>query len=203
MSIRPGLDALFEAISRLDPALALQLVAGLEREVVATTLSTVPGGVAAEVHEYFQWRNGLRPDREREEELFPGGVMLSLDEALADYGRLIGVAHQVARQAGVPASSIWNERWVPLFRHSAGGAYHVTMAGEGGRSTAPVFAVSQDDPGAAWLAYDSLTALVCTVTECFTTGAYVAIDGVVREDPLRAAAIIRAQNPVRIGAASS
>ena len=54
--------------------------------------------------------------------------MLSLDEALADYRALCETAAQVSRQAGVAASAIWDEHWMPLFRHPVGGAYHVTVA---------------------------------------------------------------------------
>lgn len=164
MSIRPALEALLAVLASADRPLATQLAAGLGRTEIERKLATLPGAVAAEVHDYFEWRNGLRPDRDREEELFPEAVMLSLDEALADYRNLVAMAQQVASQAGVPADSIWNKKWVPLFRHPAGGAYHVTIAGRVPVATAPIYAVTLQDPDAASLAFDSLTSLVRTAT---------------------------------------
>jgi cell wall assembly regulator SMI1 len=198
MSIRPVLDALADTLRRVDTPLASQLSEGLASDVIAARLSSLPGHVATEVHDYFAWRNGLRADRAREEELFPEAVMLSLDEALSDYQALCGMAAQVSRQAGVPASSIWDERWLPLFRHPAGGAYHVTVAAGTAVDRAPIFSVVQEDVSAAAVACDSLEALAATGNECFTSGAYVADNGMIREDRQRAAAIIRAHNPVRM-----
>jgi hypothetical protein len=198
MSIRPALDTLAATLQRVDAPLAAQLSEGLDRDVIAARLSTLPVRVATEVHDYFAWRNGLRLDRAREEELFPDAVMLSLDEALADYRVLCDVAAQVSQQAGVPASTIWNERWVPLFRHPAGGAYHVTVGADVTIERAPVVSVMQEDVSAASIAFDSLTSLAVTVNECFSTGAYVAVDGAIQENRQSAAAIIRAHNPARV-----
>lgn len=164
MSIRPALEALLEALAVADGPLARQLAAGLDRGEIERKLATVPGAVAVEVHDYFEWRNGLRLGRDRDEELFPGAVMLSLDEALADYRSLVAMAQQVESQAGVPAASTWDERWLPLFRHPAGGAYHVTIAGTAAAATAPIYVVTLQDPDATSLAFDSLTSLVLTIT---------------------------------------
>lgn len=196
MSIRPVLDALAGTLQRVDGPLASQLSEGLARDQVAARLSTLPVHVAAEVHEYFAWRNGLGPDRDREEELFPEAVMLSLDEALADYQALCGAAADVARKTGIAASAIWDEHWLPLFRHPAGGAYHVTIGGATAIDRAPIVSVSQEDVSAASIAFDSLEALAATVNECFSTGAYTADEGAIREDRQRAAAIVRARNPM-------
>lgn len=198
MSIRPVLDTLADTLRRVDAPLASQLSEGLAREVIAARLSSLPVHVASEVHDYFAWRNGLPADRAHEEELFPDAVMLSLDEALADYRALCDVAAQVARQAGVPADTIWNERWLPLFRHPAGGAYHVTVGADVSVERAPIVSVLQEDVSAASIAFDSLAALAATVNECFSTGAYLAADGLIQEDRQRVAAIIRAHNPARV-----
>jgi hypothetical protein len=203
MSIRPVLDALAATLQRVDAPLASLLCEGLDRELIAARLSSLPVRVAAEVHDYFAWRNGLSLDRAREQELFPEAVMLSLEESLADYQALCDMAAQVSRQAGIPASTIWDERWIPLFRHPAGGAYHVTVATAQPAEHAPILAVVQQDPSGASLAFDSLTTLAATLTECFHSGAYRAADGVIEEDRQRAAAIIRAHNPARVQSASA
>lgn len=202
MAIRPVLDTLAETLARVNAPLASQLVTGLDRELIAARLATLPVRVAAEVHEYFAWRNGLSVDRTREEELFPEAVMLSLEEALTDYQALRDVADQVSRQAGVPAASIWDERWVPLFRHPGGGAYHVTVAGDAAAAHAPIWSVLQEDPSSASLAFDSLATLAATVNECFITGAYQANVGAIEEDRQRAAAIVRTLNPARVESAT-
>jgi len=198
MSIRPVLDTLATTLRRVEAPLASQLTEGLSRDVIAARLSTLPVRVATEVHAYFEWCNGLRADRAQEVELFPDAVMLSLDEALAEYRALCDVAAQVSRQAGVPADTIWHERWLPLFRHPAGGSYHVTVGADVMIERAPIVSVLQEDVSAASIAFDSLTSLATTVNECFSTGAYVAADGMIQEDRQRAAAIIRAHNPARV-----
>src|SRR5688572_2773652 len=111
MSIRPLLDALAATLQRADAPLMSQLSGGLGRETIAARLSTLPVRIAGEVYDYFEWCNGLRRDRDREYELFPDAVMLSLDEVLAEYRALTEMAAQVSRQAGLPASAIWHERW--------------------------------------------------------------------------------------------
>ena len=164
MSIRPVLDSLTATLRRNNPPLVAQLADGLDPDTIARTLSSLPVQVAAEVHDYFAWHNGLRPDRTTEHELFPEAVMLSLEEAIAEYHMLRSVAAQVSSQAGVPASTIWDERWLPLFRHPAGGAYHVTVAGTHAADRAAILSVLQQDPASASVAFDSLTALARSLT---------------------------------------
>lgn len=203
MTIGPALEALADTLRRAHPALASQLVAGLDRELIAARLLTLPVRVAAEVHDYFAWRNGLSLERTREEELFPEAVMLSLEEAIAEYETLRNVAAQVSRHAGLPASSIWDERWVPLFRHPGGGAYHVTIAGDEAGDRASIWSVVQEDPSSASIAFDSLTTLARTVDECFASRAYTAKEGTIEEDRQRAAEIVRRLNPARVQGATA
>ena len=165
MSIRPVLDTLAATLQRVDAPQAAHLVEGLDRAVIATRLSTLPVQFAAEVHEYFSWRNGLRSDRRTEYELFPEAVMLSLDEALADYGMLRTIAQQISQQAGVPESTVWDARWLPLFRHPAGGAYHVTVGGPSGVPQAPILSILQEDVSGATVAFESLEALIQKANE--------------------------------------
>lgn len=202
MVIRPVLDALLETLQRVNAPLASQLVTGLDPELITARLATLPKRVAVEVHDYFAWRNGMSLERTREEELFPEAVMLSLEEALAEHEMLRGVAEQVSRQAGVPSSSIWDDRWVPLFRHPGGGAYYVTVAGDEPAEHAPIWTILQEDPSSAAIAFDSLATLAATVNECFTTGAYRANEGTIEEDRQRAAEIIRKLNPARVESAT-
>ena len=198
MTLRPLLEQLADTLRRADAPLMSQLSEGLDRETIAATLSTLPVRIAGEVHDYFEWCNGLRDDRDREYELFPDAVMLSLDEAIAEYHALTRMAAQVSQQAGLPASAIWHERWLPLFRHPAGGAYFVTVGADVTIDRAPIVSVLQQDVSGASIAFDSMAALGATINECFSTGAYVAADGMIEEDPQRSAAIIRAHNPARV-----
>jgi cell wall assembly regulator SMI1 len=159
MSIRPVLDTLLITLQRVDPPQASLLVEGLDRELIASRLSSLPVHIASEVVEYFAWRNGLRADRQVEYELFPEAVMLSLDEALTDYRMLCDIAANISKQAGVPASMVWDERWLPLFRHPAGGAYHVTVGGAAPAVHAPILSILQEDVSGASVAFESLETL--------------------------------------------
>ena len=160
MPIRTALDTLAATLQRVDPPQAALLGEGLDRETIAARLSTVPVRFASEVHEYFAWHNGLRPDRQAEYELFPEAVMLSLDEALTDYRTLCDIASSISKQAGVPASMVWDERWLPLFRHPAGGAYHVTVGSAAGAAQAPILSILQEDVSGASVAFESLEMLI-------------------------------------------
>jgi hypothetical protein len=202
MSIGPELDVLLAALTRADAPLTTWLATGVSRADIATRVGSLPLRLADEIHDYFAWRNGLRTTRDADYELFPGFTMLSLEETLADHRGLIDTANQVAQQAGVPASSLWDERWFPLFR-DAGGDYHVTLADAHPASTAPIYAVTREDPGSAYWAYDTLTSLIQTVADCFQAGAFKAVGEIVEEDRPRAAAIVRAHNPERMKRAAA
>lgn len=202
MPIRPVLDTLATTLQRRYAPLASQLSEGLDRDTIAARFSALPVHVAKEVHDYFEWRNGLRIDRDSDHELFPEAIMQSLDETLSDYQMLCGLAATIAAQAAVPASTIWDERWVPLFRHPAGGAYFVTVGADVSVDRAPILSVVQQEASSASIAFDSLTALIATVNECFDSGAYVARHGSLDQDPQRAAAILRVHNPAMVNTAS-
>jgi hypothetical protein len=165
MSIRPLLDTLADTLQRKNEPLASQLSEGLDRDTIAARLSTLPVHIAAEVVDYFSWRNGLRADRQIEYELFPEAVMLSLEEALTDYRLLCGVARKISAESAAPASMIWDERWLPLFRHPAGGAYHVTVGDVAAIQRAPILSILQQDVSGASIAFDSLEALMRNVIE--------------------------------------
>jgi hypothetical protein len=197
MAIRPALDALLDTLTQLDLPLAGGLAPGVARAEIDAPFRGRSLRLADEVFDYFGWRNGLRTSRDSEHELFPGFAMLSFQEALADYRMLLASAARVAERAGVPAASLWSARWFPLFR-GAGGDYHVTLTAADGAATAPIYMVVREDPESAYLAYDSLTSLIQTVTACFRAGAFQIVDGLLEEDRLRAAAIVRAHNPERM-----
>ena len=167
MSIRPALDSLAASLERVDPRQASHLVAGLDRDLIAATFSSLPVRFASEVHEYFAWRNGLSADRDTEYELFPEAVMLSLDEALTDYRMLCEIAKGIAQQAGVPPETVWDERWLPLFRHPAGGAYFVTVGGDSPIERAPILSLLQEDVSGAFVAFDSLEELVRKANDAY------------------------------------
>lgn len=194
MTLRAALDELLDTLT------------GVEAPIVAALADRPDVGhpfrgagdlvIADEVREYFRWCNGLRHDRVTEIELFPNAVMLSLDEALADYRRLTAMAASVSAQTGLPADAVWKAGWLPLFRHPAGGEYHVTLAGKPAKA-APIFSVAIEDPEAALPAFDSLTTLVQTITACYRAHAWRACaDGTVSEDRSRAGEIIRELNPL-------
>ena len=197
MPISPALDALLAALTRADAPLMKWLATGMSQAEIGARVESLPLRLADEVHDYFAWRDGLRTTRDADYELFPGFTVLSLEEARADYRMLVDTANQVAQQTGVPASSLWNERWFPLFR-DAGGDYHVTLADARPAPTAPIYAVVREDPESAYLAYDNLTSLIQTVAACFQAGAFMAVGEIIEEDRSRAAAIVRAHNPERM-----
>lgn len=182
MSIRPALDALLEALQDAGVPLVASLAPGLSRREIDAGASALPGRLAAEVIEYFEWRNGLAPDRGADLELFPEGIPMDLEEAVTLYRMQRDAAEQVAKQAGVPSNDLWHERWFPLF-HNGAGDCHVTALAAGPAATSPVHAINNDDRQTS-RTYDSLTALIEHVTARWKSGAYsISEAGVVAEAP--------------------
>jgi len=180
MSIRPALEALLEALQDAGIPLVASLAPGLPRAEIDAKMASLPGRLAAEVVEYFEWRNGLTLDREADVEFFPQGIPLSLDEAIAQYGLQRNVASQIAQQAGLPAGDIWNERWFPVF-HNGAGDYYLTLLDAGPATRSPVHTVTNDERQPV-LAHKSLTALIEHVGTRWRSGAYsISEDGVVTE----------------------
>jgi hypothetical protein len=99
MSIRRALDALLEALQDAGIPLVASMARGLLRAEIDARVASLPGQLPAEVVEYFEWRNGLTPDREADVELFPQGIPLSLDEAVAQYDAQRHFAAQIANQS--------------------------------------------------------------------------------------------------------
>ena len=165
MPIRPVLDTLAATLQRVDATHAALMNEGLDRDAIASRLASVPVQFAAEVHDYFAWRNGLRADRSVEFELFPEAVMLSLDESIADYRMLCNIASTISKEAGIPAAAVWDENWLPLFRHPAGGAYHVTVGAAAQAERAPILSILQQDVSGAFVAFDSLEDLARKANE--------------------------------------
>jgi hypothetical protein len=181
MSIRRALDALLEALQDAGIPLVASMARGLLRAEIDARVASLPGQLPAEVVEYFEWRNGLTPDREADVELFPQGIPLSLDEAVAQYDAQRHFAAQIANQSGLPADDFWHERWLPLF-HNGAGDYHLTLLGRRRTATSPVHTVTNEDREPL-PAFDSLTALVETVAARWRAGAYsLSEDGVLEED---------------------
>src|SRR5688500_10671651 len=109
MSIRSALNGLLETLQGAGVPLVASLAPGLARAEIEAIAAPLPGRLASEVIEYFEWRNGLAPDREADLELFPQGIPMALDEAVAQYRMQRDVAGQIAKQAGMAAGDIWNE----------------------------------------------------------------------------------------------
>jgi cell wall assembly regulator SMI1 len=192
MSIRPALDALLEALQDAGMPLVASLAPGLSRAEIDAKAASLPGHLAAEVIEYFEWRNGLAADREADTELLPQGIPLSLDEAVAQYGLQRTVAGQIAQQAGLPAGDIWHERWFPLF-HNGAGDYYLTRLADGNVAIAPVHTVTNQERQPV-LVHPSLTALIDHAAAHWKSGTYsVSEDGVVAETPAAAPDTVDAQ----------
>jgi hypothetical protein len=180
MSIRPALDALLEALRNTGVPLVASLAPGLSRADIDRKVAALPGQLASEVVEYFEWRNGLTLDREVDIELFPQGIPMSLDEAVTHYDAQRHFAAQIAAQAGLPPDDIWNESWFPLF-HNGAGDFYLTLLGRPATATSPVHAVTNEDRQAT-LEHDSLTALIAHASARWRSGAYAVSDeGILQE----------------------
>jgi cell wall assembly regulator SMI1 len=190
-------DELLEALTQAGAPITAYQAPGLSTRAIDAKLNGASIALPGEVRDYFGWGNGLRSDRDADYELFPGGSVLSLDEAIAAYRQSLELAARLAQSSGLNASFFWDARWFPLF-HDGAGDYHVTLAGAPSPPTAPLYLVVKDDREATTIAYDSLTALLRTVAACFQAGAYRIIDGVIAEDRARSAEIVRAHNPERL-----
>ena len=123
MSIRQALDTLFETLQR---------AARLQRRFLPTASRSTrsPKGLPAfpdtRPRKSFNTSSGgtaCSDIRDVDCELFPQGIPLSVDEAVFYYRMQRDAADQVARQTGLSSSTLWSERWLPIF-HDGGGNFN-------------------------------------------------------------------------------
>ena len=98
MSIGHALDALLAALTHTEAPLTKWLASGMSRAEIGARVESLPLRLADEVYDYFAWRDGLRPTRDADYELFPGFTVLSLEEARSTTLTGLGMARGSGRR---------------------------------------------------------------------------------------------------------
>jgi cell wall assembly regulator SMI1 len=167
---------------------------GLSKDEIDKRLQNFPFCVPHEVVQLYQYGNGVRETITHVGQNFVIDELLSLDEALREYARLIAFAEEMAKEWDEDPSETWEPQWLPLTQLDL--FYHVVQCAPTPQATGPVYYVSRKEDYTVLLAYDSVTSMMETIATCCEMGAYrVAADGVMRENPGLVAQVGRALNP--------
>jgi hypothetical protein len=165
-TVRDGLDAVRDELTRLDRPVAGLLNPGLDAEAVRKRLGD---DVPAELVEWFGWADGVReePDQLVDEVAFiPGYVLLGLDEAL-----------EFKAEVGLEGEE--NVRWLPLLV-SPGADFYAALWTADEAVQAASYVQGADEA----TVYTSLSLLLRTFTQSFRTGAFdVDDEGFLEMDP--------------------
>jgi hypothetical protein len=155
-----------EVLNTLQANILSLLQNGLPKEEIKKKLLIAGIPAIEELVNLYEWKNGVDDSIEsfHEAELFPEGIMLSLESSLESY--------RIYTQ-----KKIWNRELFPLFTNGSGDFILMNIM-EGDYSLfmyAPSLLLS-DTP---FSIYDSLDKMFATLIACFEQGAYY-----VKEDKL-------------------
>jgi HEAT repeat protein len=149
------------------PTVAQSLRSGLSREQIEIQLQTLPFRVPEEVYQLYQWRNGSEDRRglAHQVEFMPQYLMLSLEEAIAEYEIIQELLlFDFEEDEEVEESKTY---WFPLFARD--GENYVIQGDIESKATAPIFNFSEVG---LELSFNSLTDMMRAIAECFEMGAY-------------------------------
>ena len=193
------LDRLLAELRRAGSPAADLLRPGLGAEPIAELAARMPAGLPDEVAALYGWRDGLEGEGAPEQELFPGGFWLSLEQALELRDEQLEVVGTAAAQAGLDPELLWPASWLPAFVDFAGNVHVVVCES---RESSPVWFVAGDDPDARRLAFDSVGALVETLATCWQDGIFEVRAGGVEADEPRFEDAWRANDPTAAAASA-
>jgi hypothetical protein len=168
-------------LSNCRPDLYTKLLPGLSIQEVENIAKDIPFQLPLEVHELYQWHNGINVEYESKDEFFPNERFFApLSYCVQRYFEF--------RDLGLSEEFV-NPLWFPLI-DSDGHSYFCTGSNEKIKSSPIVFLTTHDD----WdfvECYDSLEGMILTILECFETEVYYYEDGIInslelKEDLVRA-----------------
>jgi len=145
-----------------------ELLPGLGPEQLRSLARDVPFELGSDLEDLYAWRNGTNDSKPGVPALFPGGLFLRAQAAVAEYGERVKAARQVAPDDQL-AAEIYHPRWFPVFL-DAGGSVHVVELSEEDRGT--VWFVPLEEPDLRFRAAPSLARLIEFVVACYERGAY-------------------------------
>lgn len=190
------LEQLFSWFQQHRPEYASQLQSGLSEEEIDEKLETIPFKLPLEIHELYRWQNGskLAGGASNLVNFFPHYVFLPLETAVRQYHELVedlGEGDQWDEE--FPETGSWKTHWFPIFFFDSQ-VYFASCSTEL-IATTPIWNYYSMYPGPE-LCYDSLTAMLQTLLECYQTGAYYLNEqGTLVEDEHKSAPILRKYNP--------
>jgi len=149
-----------------------------------------------EVLSLYGWKSAQWKKLPADAELTPGMYMLSFNEAMDKYKELNAMAANIAQEADIDSSVIWNADWFPLLMDDNGDSFYIVSCGNEYAVSPPIFYVLLE--GETYMAFDNLTTMMTTVAAAFDTGVYsIDDDGALVEEPVKLAELIAKYNPRR------
>jgi cell wall assembly regulator SMI1 len=155
---------------------------GLSREAIARATAKLPFALPPEVVALYEAFDGTRTDTKallRDMWLFPGYILLSLEDAVE--------AYRLMRRARG-----WKPSWFPVFADDAG-SYYAVACEKSARARGVVgFLHGEPDPE---VEYGSLETMLATIAACLAKGAFYSKGKDFEIDDVKHAAIARLLNP--------
>lgn len=173
-----------------------ELQSGLLIREIDEKVAELPLKLPKEVYELYQWRNGTANDVE----FFPGYWFLSLELAVDIYCRNMNIEKKLQEPYEnnndlelLTHIETWNQYWFPIFELS--GQFYFVNCSDISKDTGTVWNFFPEF-GYPELSYETLTAMMFTIAECYETGAYYLDDeDCLEKDELKAAEIKQKNNP--------
>lgn len=158
--LRASLAAIEKASQRLDRSLVLQsLQTGRPASAVKAALGEVGLPSPPELEALYGWRDGTSSGGDGpygDIFLFPGFYLLSVEEAVANYGAFV-TDHQ------------WSIRWLPIFANGSGDFYVLDLSPSTARSVRH-FRIEEEFEHP--IEFNSLGALLATLAAAFERGVF-------------------------------
>jgi len=139
----------------------------LSYEEIESMVSEIPLKLPQEIHDLYNWRNGLVGDISRYTNIYSSGDFSPLSTSLENYQNLIEQDLIICDEPLIPSCD--KHSLFPFFYDSNGYTYAVILNSENLLSS-PVISIN-DDCGLR-MQYESLTAMFSMIAECYETGAY-------------------------------
>ncbi|WP_434129860.1 HEAT repeat domain-containing protein [Methylocaldum sp. GT1BB] len=181
-----ALGRILAAMERSGYLLPGLLRPGLSDRDRQAVLADFPWQLPRELHRFYAWRDGVA-EGAKVAELFPGGTMLTLSEAMAIYKLQIETAARIATLAKIEPDKLWSSRWFPVF--VSHGDFYVVEGSDRPIEVSPVYFITNEDRIPV-RRYASLSDMMEIVARCFEQGAFrVGDSGILQEDIKSVAAI--------------
>jgi hypothetical protein len=184
-NLTQALNYSMEWLERHLPEYAGSFLPGLTFNEVLERIETLGFPLPNELYELYQWRNGTTSDTPSI--IFPTFEFIPLDE-------VVETIQQANNDLMIAELFTFNDQPLLPFM-GRDGRYCAVIISQRNTLKSPVVYIGKQG-GGEHIAFSSMTNMMCSLAECFETGAYyLDIDGYIDAHPIQVASVLRKNNP--------